>query len=145
MFINIRGAALALLSAVALLSSGCATIVHSGPRDVPVTSSPPGATVTIFDRDGKQVMKQTTPFVASLRPKHSYFKGAEYRALFEMPGYQSSEVQIRSAVSGWYWGNLLFGGLVGMLIVDPNTGAMYNLAPEKIDQGLTPQSTAVVP
>jgi hypothetical protein len=141
MSIKIRGAALAPLGALALLSSGCATIVHSGSRDVPVTSSPPGATVTIYDRDGKAVMKQNTPFVASLRPKYSYFKGQQYRAVFDMPGYQPAEVQINSAVSGWYWGNILFGGLVGMLIVDPNTGAMYNLMPNNIDQTLTPQTT----
>jgi len=31
------------------------------------------------------------------------------------------------SISGWYWGNILFGGLIGMLIVDPITGAMYKL------------------
>lgn len=30
-------------------------------------------------------------------------------------------------MDGWYIGNLLFGGLIGMLIVDPATGAMYKL------------------
>ena len=32
-----------------------------------------------------------------------------------------------SSLSGWYWGNIVFGGLIGMLIVDPATGAMYKL------------------
>jgi len=145
MAIQIRGAALALLGALSLLSSGCASIVHSGPRDVAVVSSPPGATVSIFDRDGKQVMKQTTPFTASLSPKYGYFKGQQYRAVFDMPGYQSSEVQIKPVVSGWFYGNILFGGLIGMLAVDPNTGAMYNLAPNSINQTLTPQATAARP
>jgi hypothetical protein len=145
MSIQIRGAAFAMLGALSLTSAGCATIVHSGPRDVAVTSTPPGATVTIYDRDGKQVMKQATPFTASLRPKYAYFKGQQYRAVFEMPGYQPTEVQIRSNVNGWFFGNILFGGLIGMLIVDPNTGAMYNLAPNKLDQTLAPRTTLVLP
>jgi hypothetical protein len=53
-----------------------------------------------------------------------------------MPGYASTEVRLDSAVSGWYWGNFAFGGLLGMLVVDPLTGAMYNLTPEKIETPL---------
>jgi hypothetical protein len=29
-------------------------------------------------------------------------------------------------MSGWYCGKLLFGGLIGMLAVDPATGAIWN-------------------
>ena len=36
-------------------------------------------------------------------------------------------VQIQGKLDGWYFGNLLFGGLIGMVIVDPITGAMYRL------------------
>lgn len=47
-------------------------------------------------------------------------------------------------LSGWYFGNLVFGGLIGMLIVDPLTGAMYNLKPEKIEQPLTASQSEVI-
>jgi hypothetical protein len=30
-------------------------------------------------------------------------------------------------MDGWYIGNILFGGLIGILIVDPLTGAMWKL------------------
>jgi hypothetical protein len=145
MGINARRMALVVLSAVAILTTGCASIVHSGPREIPVASSPPGATVTIFDRDGNQVLKQSTPFTASLKPKYRYFQGQQYRVVFEMPGYQPAEVHLKSAISGWYFANIVFGGLVGMVWVDPATGAMYNLMPNKIDQKLAPQSTQVTP
>ena len=128
---------------ITILSTGCATIVHSGPRKVPVASDPPGATVTIYDRGGQQVMKSTTPFTATLHPKYRYFKGQQYRVVFELPGYQPAEVQLQSRISGWYFGNIAFGGLIGMIAVDPATGAMYNLWPEKINQSLQPQSTQV--
>src|SRR6516225_5305984 len=126
---------LAALGACAALS-GCASIVHGGPRNIPVASTPAGAKVSIYDRSNSLVMTNTTPFVAPLDPKFGYFKSQTYRLVFEMPGYSPTEVKLDSSVSGWYFGNLLFGGLIGMLIVDPLTGAMFNLTPEKIEQPL---------
>ncbi len=110
-----------------------------------MASTPSGATVTIYDRSGQQVMKQTTPFTASLKTKYSYFKGQQYWVVSEMPGYQPAEVQPRSSISGWYFANILFGGLIGMVIVDPTRGAMYNLMPNKIDQSLAPRATLNLP
>jgi hypothetical protein len=61
-----------------------------------------------------------------------------------MPGYDSAEVNLDSSVSGWYFGNLLFGGVIGMLIVDPLTGAMYNLTPEKIEQPMSASQAQLI-
>jgi len=124
--------------------SGCATIVHNGPRSIPVSSSPSGATVSIYDRSNTLVQTNTTPFVAKLPVKYGYFKGQAYRLKFEMPGHQPVEVNLDSSVSGWYWANLAFGGLIGMLVVDPLTGAMFNLAPDKIDQPMTASQAQVI-
>lgn len=135
--------ALAIIS-TASLTSGCATIVHSGPRAIPVASSPPGAKVTIYDRSNELVMTNTTPFTANLYTKWGYFKGQSYRLVFELPGHAPAEVKLESQVSGWYFGNLLFGGLIGMLIVDPLTGAMYNLTPDKIEQPLTANQAQLI-
>jgi hypothetical protein len=46
-------------------------------------------------------------------------------------GFADREVTITGTVSGWYIGNILFGGLIGMLAVDPNTGGMY-IFPETV-------------
>jgi len=35
---------------------------------------------------------------------------------------------------------LLFGGLIGLLIVDPLTGAMYLLRPKEVNTGLVKQT-----
>jgi hypothetical protein len=121
--------------------SGCATIVHSGPRAIPISSSPPGAKVSIYDRSNTLVQTNTTPFVAQLPIKYGYFKAQNYRLEFELPGHAPAVVNLDSSVSGWYFGNLAFGGVIGMLIVDPLTGAMYNLTPDKIDQPLTGSQT----
>jgi hypothetical protein len=137
---------LAAIAAVSLwLSlSGCATIVHSGPRSIDIASTPPGAKVSIYDRSNTLVMTNTTPFVAQLSTKYAYFKGQSYRLAFELPGHANAEVTLDSSLSGWYFGNLAFGGLLGMLIVDPLTGAMYNLQPKKIEQHLTAAQAQII-
>ncbi len=38
-------------------------------------------------------------------------------------------------MSGWVWGNIFFGGLIG-LAVDAITGGLYNLSPEQINAEL---------
>lgn len=141
----LKNLAVAAALGASITTTGCATIVHSGPRSIPVQSVPPGAKVSIYDRDNHLVETNTTPFVASLTPSAGYFKAQSYRLIFQMPGYSNSEVDLNSTVSGWYWGNLVFGGLIGMLAVDPATGAMFNLEPEKIAQRLTPVSAAASP
>ena len=124
--------------------SGCATIVHSGPRPISVASAPAGAKVSIYDRSNTLVQTNTTPFVAQLSTKYGYFQGQSYRLVFEMPGRATTEVKLQSTLSGWYFGNLILGGAIGMLIVDPLTGAMFNLSPEKIDQTLSaPQAQLI--
>ena len=124
--------------------SGCASIVHSGPRNIPIASTPAGAKVSIYDRSNSLVMTNTTPFVAPLNTKFAYFKSQTYRLVFEMPGYDRAEINLDSSVSGWYFGNLLFGGVIGMLIVDPLTGAMYNLTPEKIEQPMSASQAQLI-
>lgn len=127
-----------------LALSGCATIVHNGPRAIQVSSTPVGAHVSIYDRSERLVEANTTPFIAQLSSGAGYFKSQEYRLFFELPGYQSVNVNLESKISGWYWGNLVFGGLIGMLIVDPLTGAMYNLTPEQIQQPLSPAQAQLI-
>jgi len=124
--------------------TGCATIVHSGPRAISVASTPPGATVSIYDRSNTLVLTNTTPFIAHLSSRYGYFQGQSYRLVFALSSHQSAEVNLHSSLSGWYLGNLLFGGLIGMLIVDPLTGAMYNLTPDKIEQPLTASAAKVI-
>jgi hypothetical protein len=121
-----------------LTMSGCATIVDRGPREIPIASQPPGAKVSIYNRSNVLVTSQTAPFVAELNPKHRFFVGQRYRVVFEMEGYETAEVQLKPRISAWYFSNIFLGGPLGMLIVDPATGAMYRLLPEEVDQVLTP-------
>ncbi|KAF2391963.1 MULTISPECIES: hypothetical protein [Pseudomonas] len=107
--------------------SGCASIVSDSKPKVHLYSTPTKANYVIRDSKGGVVSKGMTPGAAILETGRGYFKSESYTVTFQKEGYAQTTVPLKSSVSGWYWGNLLFGGLIGMLIVDPLTGAMYTL------------------
>ena len=77
-------------------------------------------------------------------PRGGYFSGQSYTLRLELQGYKPTEIELTPKMSGWYWGNLLIGGLIGMLAVDPATGAMWNIAPDKIDRKLANGQSAMI-
>jgi len=127
---------LAALSVI-LACSGCASIINGSKKEVKIGSEPADAKVTVYDSMGAAVQTAQTPTTLKLNRGAGYFKGADYRLLFEKPGYKPTEVLLRSELNGWYMGNLGFGGLIGLLGVDPSTGAMWNLQPDKVVVPLT--------
>ena len=110
-----------------LLTSGCASIVGDSKYPVNVSSTPSGAHFTIQNKDGVIVHNGATPNTVTLPSGRGYFKGEAYTITFKKEGYADTSAKLETSMSGWYWGNLLFGGLIGMLVVDPMTGAMYKL------------------
>jgi len=142
---RIRALCVGTLAGATVLLSGCASIVHGGARTLNVNTQPSGAKATIVKLGTMEVVHAaTTPFTVQLSPRGGYFRGQSYAVRFELPGYRTEEVTIRSELSGWYFGNLVFGGLIGMLVVDPATGAMWNLSPDKIDRPMTDSQTAML-
>ena len=57
-------------------------------------------------------------------------KREEYIITFTKNGYSQKTINISAELDGWYIGNILLGGLIGMLIIDPASGAMYKIAKE---------------
>lgn len=127
---------ISLFAIVAFAVTGCASIVSDSKYPVAVTSSPSGAAYEIFNEGGVSVRSGVTPDEVTLRAGAGYFDGEKYTVTYRKDGYTSSTQTIESGIDGWYWGNIVIGGLIGMLIVDPATGAMYTL-PEKINSTLT--------
>ncbi len=107
--------------------NGCASIVGESRYPVAVSSAPSGASFEITDKNGTIVHSGNTPSTVTLKSGKGYFTGQTYRLRFKKEGYPDKTIELDSSLSGWYWGNILIGGLVGMLIVDPLTGAMYKL------------------
>lgn len=119
-----RGLA-SLLALVFLM--GCATIVSDSAYRTTINSSPEGATATIKDERGLSIHRAQTPFTTTLDAGDGYFSKSRYIVEFEKECYETTQVPVRTSLDGWYWGNILFGGLIGMLIVDPATGSMWKM------------------
>jgi hypothetical protein len=141
---SMRASLSVALTGITLFAGGCASIVHNGNRLITINSDPPGATASIRTAEGQIVDARKTPCTVSLEPKRGYFKGQSYVLRLEMPGYQATEVPLKATLSGWYFGNIIFGGLIGMLAVDPATGAMWNIEPGKIDRKLSSSQAEVI-
>ena len=106
---------ISIVAAAAICSlTSCASIINGSSQPVSFGSTPPGATVTV---DGQP--KGTTPSTIPLeRTKRGHI------VRIEAPGYYPYETHLSANFSGWYVGNLLIGGLIG-LALDPCTGAMW--------------------
>jgi hypothetical protein len=108
------------LPIVAIGLAGCATIIQGTTQQIGVSSQPSGAVVKV----NNQPMGQT-PIVLNLKRRDSH------TVTIELDGYQPYNQALTRSLSGWVAGNIIFGGLIG-LVVDAATGGMYKLSPEQI-------------
>jgi hypothetical protein len=125
---------------------GCATIIKGSQQQVAFRSDPDNAKVSVYDADGALVADGRTPITLPLKKGAGYFQAAKYKVVFEADGYTKKEIWLTGSLeAGWYIvGNFFIGGLIGWLIVDPLTGAMWTLSPETV-QGHLDKSLSMVP
>ncbi len=123
------------------LFTGCASIVSGGPKTLPILSQPDDAACEIVDaRTGTTITKTRTPFTATLANDAGFFKNAKYKVKISKAGYVPREVAVEAGVNGWYFGNIVFGGLLGILIIDPATGAMWKIHQDSVSVNLYPDT-----
>lgn len=108
--------ALAAVTALCVVFTGCATITQGSSQTLSITSNVEGATVYLDDQK-----IGVTPFQGSVK------KGKKVVRV-EMDGYQTETVALFRKTDGWFWGNIVIGGLGGST-TDGLTGAMYVYAP----------------
>ena len=118
---------------VAALLAGCASIIHGSRQDVKVVSNPSGAVVRVNLNN----VATTTPGVLNLNRKE-----IGYVLTFEKEGYKPVEVSLRRTVDGWLFGNILFGGIIG-IIIDFASGSSYKLTPSEIEVALGEKSASL--
>ena len=116
-----------VIAGLITIGCSCASIVSKTSYPVTVDSEPRDADVTITNRRGQEIFTGKTPALVKLKSGAGFFTNAIYEVRISKEGYTSKSVALRATLNGWYFGNLLFGGLIGLLIVDPATGAMYKL------------------
>ncbi len=122
----------AALALVAFVLGGCATLVSGSSEEIRVRSTPPGADVVIRDQDGRDVFRGVTPATVDLEKAYGFFEAAEYTVELSKPGYARTTRTLTPEVSPWYVGGNLFTPLLGYLIIDPLTGGMWDLEPDRL-------------
>lgn len=122
--------------AIAILP-GCASIVSKSNWPVTFHSNPTGADISITNKKGVEVYSGKTPATMKLKSGAGFFSKESYTVVFKLDGYDTRKITLDCKLNGWYIGNLVFGGLIGFLIVDPATGAMFKLDRDFIEEQLT--------
>ena len=110
-----------ILFPLCITFTGCGTIMSGNKQEVGFSSNPSNALVTI---DGEIVGH--TPLTTELSRKKTH------DVVMTLDGYLPYEMTLIKKSNGWVWGNIVFGGLIG-LGVDALTGAMYKLTPEQVE------------
>jgi hypothetical protein len=116
-----------LIVFMAVIASGCASIVGGGSSEtLTFNSEPDGATVTISGR----TVGKTPVSVEVKRDKNK-------TVTFEKDGYKTQTAQLSTTLNGWFWGNILIGGFLGST-TDSVSGAMYEFQPDQYFVTLAP-------
>lgn len=131
------------LCALAFSLTSCATIFTATKYPVSFITNPEGASVKIENRAGKVIFEGLTPTVVKLKSSAGYMQKEEYTITFTKDGYVQKTVNISAELDGWYIGNIFLGGIPGMLIIDPLSGAMFKIAKEdqEVKETLVPETT----
>ena len=119
-----------------LFSFGCASVAHQTTQMIPVTSDPSGAEVSV--NCGKVTNEPNLVTPAMVRVQR---KAQTCVISVAKEGYQAWTVELEKRMSGWYFGNIVLGGIPGF-IIDAVDGAMYNRTPGVVDAKLTPNRVA---
>jgi hypothetical protein len=119
------------LMAVALvgLTAGCASIMSGSNQEVTFNSSPDGATVAI---DGRVIGK--TPITTMLKKKSGQ------TLTFSKNDYMPLTMQLETQIDGWFWGNIVIGGLFGST-TDGLSGAVNEYSPNQYMVTLQPSGS----
>ena len=136
-----------LVGICCVLVGGCASIIKGGgSQAIQLKSVPSGANCIVTDNvTGDNIASITTPNIVSLNKSRGYFKYSKYNVVCAMDNNLPQNGIIEGYANGWYiGGNLIFGGLIGYLIVDPATGAMWTLEPELISVNFEDPSKSIL-
>ncbi len=121
--INSTGNAVFLLSLIAIIIGlvGCASIMSGSKQEVSISSEPENAKIFV---NGNQI--GTTPSKILLK------RGEKHIIEIRANGYETYRISTSKTITGWFWGNLICGGLIGF-VIDLATGNAYDVDPSKID------------
>lgn len=121
----VGGVVIAAMVATWSAGSGCATIVNGRTQKITVQTEPAGATASVAG-----VGSFTTPAVLSLD------RDTDHVITFTKAGFPERSVTLKRRLSGWAFGNIIFGGIIG-IVIDAATGDWWYFDPETFVVNLT--------
>ena len=121
---------LPLLALALATCTSCASIVSKSKYPVSIQSDPSGVEFEVLAADGHSVHKGRTPQIVTLAAHRGFFQRAKYVIRAHEQPSAPREATLDASLDPWNFGNIIFGGLIGILIVDPLTGAMWKLPDE---------------
>ncbi len=116
---------LAIVLCLSILLSSCASIVNGSKDEVSIMSNPTAAEIFV---NGRQM--GPTPGIISLT------RGEYHLVEIKKDGYAPISIRTSKSVSGWIFGNIICGGLIG-LAIDFITGSAYDVEPDNIHVNLS--------
>ncbi len=108
------------LVSTSLLLSSCATIMHGTTQSIGISTNPHNAEVWLDNR-----LAGHSPIILEMSRNENHI------VRIELEGYQPYELTFTRKISGWCAGNLVFGGVIG-LVIDALSGGIYTLTPEQV-------------
>lgn len=110
--------------------SSCCTLVNGKYSDINVKSNVPNADVYL-----NGAHKGTTPLVIEAK------RTSGHVLTVKKDGYMPYQAQLSPTVSGWIFGNILFGGIPG-LVIDFCSGSWSTIEPSDISAHMQPEQKA---
>lgn len=125
-----------LLLGVCIASSltSCASIMHGSRQNIGISSNPTNAAIFV---DGMYM--GATPLIVNLTRRENHI------VRIELEGFQAYEATFTPHCSYWVFGNIVFGGPIGLLAgtaIDAITGGLYELTPDQVQAELRSQNIA---
>jgi PEGA domain-containing protein len=107
----------AYLIFLVFLTTSCATIISGSTQEVSFNSEPQGVEVTV---GGKVIGK--TPVTLQMDKKSGQM------VEFNLEGYRRQTRSLETRIDGWFWGNIVLGGLFGST-TDGIAGSVHEYSP----------------
>ncbi len=119
--------------------SSCASLKSTNVYSVSIETEPPGAEVTIRDKKDVKVGQFISPDSIKVDAGRGFFVRERYSIDVSLKGYKPQTFLLPMKIDKWYLSNILFANFLGLLIIDPITGAMWEPAFNKVFMKLEPE------
>lgn len=126
---------------VSLLVGGCATIAGGGStQELTIDSNPKGAKIFLGNLVKGEVINLSDSGLVT--PSKVTVSRKDAVIILKEEGYEDTNIILTKRINGWVFGNIIFGGVIGISI-DSSTGAANRYDPNELFIELQATDTSV--